>query len=143
MHINLHPDQTSFVEDALHSAEMNDAEELTPVSDDGTTVEAVGQETEEHTSDVTDDSALTDPSLEEPADEPQLQDCYHDHHHHDKDAVEFYQHHHENNQIHQLLDFRGTEDHLSTYRTMSHPNRQPLSQNGFDFDLIVGVLTLL
>ena len=36
-----------------------------PVSDDGITVEAVGQNTE-HISDVPDDSALTDPSLEEP-----------------------------------------------------------------------------
>jgi hypothetical protein len=31
---------TSFVEDALPSADMNDADESTPVSDDGITVEA-------------------------------------------------------------------------------------------------------
>jgi hypothetical protein len=36
----------------------------------GITVEAVGQDTEEHTSDVPDDSALTDTSLDEPADVP-------------------------------------------------------------------------
>jgi hypothetical protein len=40
----------------------------TPVSDDGITVEAVGQDTEEHNSDVPDDSKLTDTSLEESAD---------------------------------------------------------------------------
>ena len=61
---------TSFVENALPSSEMNDDEEPTPVSDDSTTVEAVSQDTEEYTSDVPDDSALTDPSLEEPADVP-------------------------------------------------------------------------
>ena len=61
---------TSFVEDALPSADMNDTDEPTPVSDDDTTVEAVGQDTEEHTSDVPDDSALTDTSLEEPANVP-------------------------------------------------------------------------
>ena len=51
---------TSFVEDALPSEDMNDTDESTPVSDDGITVEAVGQDTEEHNSDVPDDSALTD-----------------------------------------------------------------------------------
>jgi transposase InsO family protein len=56
---------TSFVEYALPSADMNDTDESTSVSDDGITVEAVGQNTE-HISDVPDDSALTDPSLEEP-----------------------------------------------------------------------------
>ena len=61
---------TSFVEDALPSADMNDADESTPVSDDGITVEAVGQDTEEHNSDVPDDSKLTDTSLEESADVP-------------------------------------------------------------------------
>ena len=61
---------TSFVEDALPSADMNDTDEPTPVSDDGITVEAVGQDTEEHTSDVPDDSALTETSLEELADVP-------------------------------------------------------------------------
>ena len=45
-------------------------DEPTPVSDDDITVKAVGQGTEEHTFDVPDDSALTDPSLEEPADVP-------------------------------------------------------------------------
>ena len=43
---------TSFVEDALPSAEMNDAEEPTPVSDNSTAVEADGQGTEEYTPDV-------------------------------------------------------------------------------------------
>ena len=43
---------------------------MSNVSDDGITVEAVGQDTEEHTSGIPDDSALTDPSLEEPADVP-------------------------------------------------------------------------
>jgi hypothetical protein len=61
---------TSFVEDALPSEDMNDTDESTPVSDDGITVEAVGQDTEEHNSDVPDDSALTDTSLEESADVP-------------------------------------------------------------------------
>lgn len=47
---------------------MNDTDGPTTVSDDGITVEAVGQDTEEHIFGVPDDSALTDPSLEEPAD---------------------------------------------------------------------------
>ena len=51
---------TSFVKDALPSEDMNDTDESTPVSDDGITVKAVGQDTEEHNSDVPDDSALTD-----------------------------------------------------------------------------------
>ena len=41
--------------------------QMNNVSDDGITVEAVGQDTEEHNSDVPDDSKLTDTSLEESA----------------------------------------------------------------------------
>ena len=61
---------TSFVEDVLSSADMNDIDEPTLVSDDGIAVEAVGQDTKEHTSHVPDDSALTHTSLEEPTDVP-------------------------------------------------------------------------
>jgi hypothetical protein len=39
---------TSFVEDSLPPADMNDTDEPTPVSNDDITVEAVGQDTEEH-----------------------------------------------------------------------------------------------
>jgi hypothetical protein len=60
-----------LIEDrTLPSAEINDAEEPTPFSDDGIHVKAVGQDTEEHTFDIPDDSALTDPSLGELADVP-------------------------------------------------------------------------
>jgi hypothetical protein len=41
----------------LPSAEINAAEEPTPFSDDGIHVKALGQDTEEHTSDIPDDSA--------------------------------------------------------------------------------------
>ena len=42
-----------LIEDrTLPSAEINDAEEPTPFSDDGIHVKAVGQDTEKHTSDV-------------------------------------------------------------------------------------------
>ena len=58
-----------LIEDrTLPSAEINDAEEPTRFSDDGIHVKAVGQDTEEHTSGIPDDIALTDPSLEELAD---------------------------------------------------------------------------
>ena len=58
-----------LIEDrTLPSAEINDAEEPTPFSDDGIHVKVVGQDTEEHTSGIPDDIALRDPSLEELAD---------------------------------------------------------------------------
>jgi hypothetical protein len=70
-----------LIEDrTLPSAEINDAEEPTPFSDDGIRL----VRTQKNTLLIY----------------PQLQDCYQHHHHHDKDIVVFYQHHH-NKQIRQ------------------------------------------